>query len=181
MKFDLPTHRFINKTSFIHQGFPQTPLMNTLFQTRSIPRSSKINHPLFKIRAPPFYMYSFQTLLNPKWQDDWLEVLADFIAQSYYSANKPSNPYKHFRRNSVVLHTRQAQVSNPSNRYFTDTIKSSKNTATVPLDSVPEENPETTWHLWVMAYVKPVRSTVNSLQKELIKFLERDFSASVSI
>lgn len=141
----------------------------------------QINHPLFKIRAPPFYMYPFQTLSNPKWQDGWLEVLVDFLAQSYYSANKPSNPYKHFRRNSVVLHTRQAQVSIPSDRYFTDTIKSSKNIATVPLDSIPEENPETTWHLWVMAYMKPVRSTANSLRKELIKFLERDSSASVSI
>lgn len=38
-------------------------------------------------------------LSNP--DDDRLEAFADLLAQSHYSANKPSNPYKRFRVSSV--------------------------------------------------------------------------------
>lgn len=51
----------------------------------------------------------------------------------------------------------------------------------IPLDSVPEENLGTVWSLWVMEYMESVRSTVSGLWKELIKFLERYFSAKAWI
>lgn len=51
----------------------------------------------------------------------------------------------------------------------------------VLLDSVPEENLETVWYFWVMEYMESVRSTVSVLWKELIKFLERYFSAKAWI
>lgn len=51
----------------------------------------------------------------------------------------------------------------------------------LPLDSVPEENLGTVWHLWVMEYMESVRSTLSGLWKELIKFLARYFSAKAWI
>lgn len=51
----------------------------------------------------------------------------------------------------------------------------------IPLDSAPEENLGTVWHLWVMEYMESVRSTLSRLWKELTKFLERYFSAKAWI
>lgn len=51
----------------------------------------------------------------------------------------------------------------------------------IPLDSAPEENLGTLWLLGVMEYMESVRSTLSGLWKELIKFLERYFSAKAWI